>query len=231
MARAQRKLENTGQRRLPGRILSDSDLALALEALRERDRDVVDRMLALAGPPPLRKRPAGLAGLAWIVVSQQVSAASAAAIHTRMQTRFPRFDADVLLATSDDELRACGLSAPKMRTLRALGAAVAEGALDIEALASMEADDARAALTRVKGIGPWSADVYLLFCLGHPDVWPAGDLALQEAARMVLRLRARPDPKRLERIGERWRPWRAAAARLLWAYYGAARAKAPDARP
>lgn len=225
------RLEGARGRTGPRRILSESDLALAMEALRERDGDAVGRMLALAGPPPLRKRPAGLAGLAWIVVSQQVSAASAAAIHARMQARFPRFDADVLLAASDDDLRACGLSAPKMRTLRALGAAIVEGGLDIDALENMEAEDARAVLTRVKGVGPWSADVYLLFCLGHPDVWPAGDLALQEATRMALRLRARPDAKRLERIGERWRPWRAAAARLLWAYYGAARAKAGPRRP
>jgi DNA-3-methyladenine glycosylase II len=101
-----------------------------------------------------------------------------------------------------------------------------DGALDLAAIERLDAEAAREALTRVKGIGPWSADVYLLFCLGHPDVWPAGDLALQEAARMALGLRSRPDAKRLEKIGERWRPWRAVAARLLWAYYGAVRAPA-----
>ena len=202
-------------------ILSEAHLDAAIEALRENDTETVERMLAVAGPPPLRKRPAGLPGLAWIVISQQVSAASAAAIHGRLETRFPDIDAAALLRASDEDLRACGLSAPKMRTLRAIANAVDSGALDLDALAAMDADAARAALTRVKGVGPWTADVYLLFCLGLPDVWPSGDLALQEAARMALRLRSRPDAKRLEKIGERWRPWRAAAARLLWAYYGA----------
>lgn len=210
----------------PVRILTDSDLAGALAALGEADSGPIGLMLDICGPPPLRRRPAGLAGLAWIIVSQQVSAASAAAIHNRLQDRFPDLEADHLLAAADEDFRACGLSAPKIRTLRAIGAAIADGALDLAALERLDAEDARQALTQVKGVGPWSADVYLLFCLGHPDVWPVGDLALQEAARMALRLRARPDAKRLERIGERWRPWRAVAARLLWAYYGAARANA-----
>lgn len=207
------------------RILTHEDLAAAIEALRQGDPAAVGHMLELAGPPPLRKREAGLAGLAWIIVSQQVSAASATAIFARLRMRFETFDHQRLLAAPDDELRQCGLSAPKMRTLRALCEAIADARLDLAALERMDAEAARAALTQVKGLGPWSADVYLLFCLGHPDVWPSGDLALQEAARMALRLRARPDAKRLEKIGERWRPWRAAAARLLWAYYGAKRAQ------
>ncbi|MDP2354710.1 MAG: DNA-3-methyladenine glycosylase 2 family protein [Beijerinckiaceae bacterium] len=201
--------------------MSDDELARALKHLQELDPKTVGHMLGICGPPPLRRRPGGLAGLAWIVASQQVSAASAAATHARMQTRFPDLEASMILLASDDELRACGLSAPKIRTLRALATSIAEGSLDLDALEHMEAESAREALTRVKGIGPWSADVYLLFCVGHPDVWPAGDLALQEAARLALGLRVRPDARRLEKIGERWRPWRAAAARLLWAYYGA----------
>ncbi|MFN3892929.1 MAG: DNA-3-methyladenine glycosylase family protein [Beijerinckiaceae bacterium] len=226
MARLPSKLERKGPPPAPRRILGEDDLAQAMQALLASDPEVVGRMLALCGPPPLRRRPAGLAGLAWIVVSQQVSAASAAAIHRRLLARFPVLEPHNLLSASDEDLRACGLSAPKMRTLRALGEALAGGALDLDAIGSLEAEEARTALTQVKGVGPWSADVYLLFCLGHPDVWPAGDLALQEAARMALRLRVRPDARRLERIGERWRPWRAAAARLLWAYYGAARTRA-----
>ncbi len=214
------------------RILSEDELAQALDALRRADPGPVGRMLEMSGEPPLRRREAGLAGLSWIVVSQQVSVASATAIHQRLRARFPGFERDHLLAASDGDLRACGLSAPKMRTLRAICAALAEGRLDLGALEHMEAEAARAALTQIKGVGPWTADIYLLFCLGHCDVWPAGDLALQEAARLALRLRARPDARRLEKIGERWRPWRAAAARLLWAYYGAVRlrerAGAPD---
>lgn len=228
MARRPLRLDPGADDPAARRILTPDDLARALDALRAADPVPVSRMLEVAGQPPLRRREAGLAGLTWIVVSQQVSAASAAAIFARVEARFPGFERDALLDASDADLRACGLSAPKMRTLRAICAAAAQGRLDLAALERLEADAAREALTQVKGIGPWSADVYLLFCLGHPDVWPAGDLALQEAARMALRLRARPDAKRLERIGERWRPWRAAAARLLWAYYGAARSNRAD---
>lgn len=220
MARRPPKLERE-RPDIAFRILSEAHLATAIEALRDADPDAIGHMLTLAGMPPLRQRPAGLPGLAWIVISQQVSTASAAAIHARLQARFPDIHAAALLEANDEDLRGCGLSAPKMRTLRALANAIDGGGLDLDALALMDADAARDALTCVKGIGPWTADIYLLFCLGHPDVWPAGDLALQEGARMALRLRARPDAKRLEKIGERWRPWRAAAARLLWAYYGA----------
>ena len=118
------------------------------------------------------------------------------------------------------------MSSPKIRTLLAIALALRDGGLDLAAIDALEPAQARAALTAVKGLGPWSADVYLLFCAGHPDVWPAGDLALQEGARMALNLRARPDAARMERLGERWRPWRAVAARLLWAYYGAMRTAA-----
>jgi DNA-3-methyladenine glycosylase II len=226
MARRTSKLELEKPQEGFSHILSEEDLAHALAALQESDPGPIGRMLAAAGTPPLRRRPGGVAGLAWIVVSQQVSAASASAIHGRLEARFPDMAAGRLLAASDDDLRSCGLSAPKMRTLRAIAAAIEAGALDLAAIERLDADAARQALTQVKGIGPWSADVYLLFCLGQPDVWPAGDLALQEAVRMALGLRSRPDAKRMERIGERWRPWRAAAARLLWAYYGAMRAPA-----
>ena len=223
MARRTSQLER-GTNVAPLRILTESDLADALLALERADPHPIGLMLAAAGQPPLRRRPAGLAGLAWIVISQQVSAASAAAIFARLQSRFPDLQPELIEAASEVDLRACGLSSPKIRTLRALGAAIAQGALDLETLEQLDSETARETLTRIKGIGPWSADIYLLFCLGRPDVWPAGDLALQEAARMALRLRSRPDAKRLEKIGERWRPWRAAAARLLWAYYGVARA-------
>jgi DNA-3-methyladenine glycosylase II len=122
---------------------------------------------------------------------------------------------------SDEPLRAAGLSAPKIRTLRGLADAIVTNSLDIDALALMTAEEAHEKLVAVKGIGPWTADIFLLFCLGHPDAWPAGDLALQEAARLALNLKKRPDTARLEKIGERWRPWRGVAARMLWAYYRA----------
>ncbi len=185
-------------------------------------------MLETAGAPPLRKRDAGLAGLAWIVISQQVSTASANAIHARFMARFPTPDATGILACTDEDLRACGLSAPKIRTLRAVCEAAVSGALDFAALPAMEARSAHDALVAIKGVGPWTADIFLLFSLGHPDAWPAGDLALQEAARIALKLRSRPDAAGLEKIGERWRPHRGAAARLLWAYYGAVKQQARE---
>jgi DNA-3-methyladenine glycosylase II len=216
-------------------IVSEETLALAIERLRAIDAASVDHMTASCGAPPLRKRAGGFEGLAWIIIAQQVSTASALAIFARFSTRFGRFDPAEIVAASDDELKACGLSTPKVRATRAICEAIVGGHIDLDGLASLSADDAHARLVAIKGIGPWSADVYLLFCLGHPDVWPVGDLALQEAARVVLGLKERPDARSLERIGERWRPWRAAAARLLWAYYAsvkqAQRLPAPKPRP
>ncbi|HMN71993.1 MAG TPA: DNA-3-methyladenine glycosylase 2 family protein [Rhodoblastus sp.] len=192
---------------------------MAVAALRERDAAVVGAMLEVAGHPPLRRREPGFAGLAWIVVGQQVSTASANAIYARLNAAFPKLEARALGAADDAALRGCGLSAPKMKTLRAIAHALESKSLDLDALAAMTAEDAHAALCAVHGVGPWTADIFLLFCLGHPDAWPAGDLALQEAARIALNLRTRPDTKKLEKIGERWRPLRGVAARLLWSYY------------
>jgi len=204
----------------PGPLIADeAGLGEALEALRVKDRELVDRLVALGGPPPLRRREPGFAGLAAIIVSQQVSVASASAIFGRLETRLAPLDAVRIGEATDDELRACGLSGPKIRTLRALAEAVALGGLDLAGLASLDAEEARERLVAVKGVGPWTADIFLLFCLGHPDAFPAGDLALQEAARLALGLNARPDAARLERISERWRPLRGVAARMLWAYY------------
>src|SRR5262249_26009957 len=121
------------------------------------------------------------------------------------------------------KLQRMGVSAAKIRTLKAIAKAVDDGTLDLAALASLPADDAHALLTAVHGIGPWTADIYLLFCLGHADVWPAGDLALQEATRLLLALKTRPSAKEMGPLAEAWRPWRGAAACMLWAYYRAAK--------
>lgn len=201
-------------------IRNENELAEALELLRQTDPDCIGHMLETAGPPPLRARTPSLSGLAWIIVSQQVSTASARAIYARVEQKFGDLEHRHLLAASDEDLRACGLSSPKMRTLRNIASAIDEGSLDLAALHRLDAEAAREHMTAVKGIGPWTADIYLLFCLGHPDVWPAGDLALQEGVRIALRMRARPDAAKLEKVSKRWRPYRAAAARLIWAYYG-----------
>lgn len=207
-------------------IVTEAALDAALEGLEARDPEVVSHMIELGGRPPLRRREPGFQGLAWIVVSQQVSVASADAIHGRLARAIDPLTPDALLARTDDELAACGLSGPKRRTLRALAEALVGGSLDLAALADMDAPDAHAALVAVHGIGPWTADIFLLFCLGHPDAWPVGDLALQEAAKLALGLKKRPDARKLEKIGERWRPYRGVAARLLWAYYKVAKGKA-----
>jgi DNA-3-methyladenine glycosylase II len=103
--------------------------------------------------------------------------------------------------------------------VKAIAAAIAKGDIDLDAVASMDADAAHTALTALHGIGPWTADIYLLFCLGNADAWPAGDLALQEAARIAFGLKRRPDAKAMARLAEVWRPWRGVAAHVLWAYY------------
>jgi DNA-3-methyladenine glycosylase II len=206
-------------------INSPTALSEATERLLALDPELVALLLSVGGPPPLRQRAPGFAGLAAIIVSQQVSVASANAIFGRLEAELAPLGAATLLAADDATLKRSGLSLPKMRALRALAAATA-GGLDLEALAERDAREAHEALIEVKGIGPWTAEIFLLFCLGHPDAFPAGDLALQEAARLALKLETRPDARELERIAERWRPLRGVAARMLWSYYRGAKQRA-----
>jgi DNA-3-methyladenine glycosylase II len=210
----------------PGPALDDeATLREAAGRLLAKDPELVQHLIAVGGPPPLRRREAGFAGLAAIIVAQQVSTASANAIFGRLQARIAPLEAASIAKATEEELRACGLSNAKIRALRALAHAIVEGGLDLERLGGLDAEDAHKALVAVKGIGPWTADVFLLFCLGHPDAFPAGDVALQEAAKVALNLKRRPDATRLERIAERWRPLRGVAARMLWAYYRGVKAR------
>jgi DNA-3-methyladenine glycosylase II len=210
----------------PGPPIDDEvTLREAAERLRARDPQLIERLIAVGGPPPLRRREAGFAGLAAIIMAQQVSTASAAAIFRRLQARIVPLEAAEIAKATEEDLRACGLSNAKIRTLGAVAEAIVDGGLDLEALGELDAEDAHKALVAVKGIGPWTADIFLLFCLGHPDAFPAGDLALQEAAKLALNLKRRPDAARLERIAERWRPLRGVAARMLWAYYRGVKAR------
>ena len=198
-------------------------LQLGVDALLARDDGPLAMMLVQGGPPPLRLLQQGFAGLVGIIISQQVSVASAQAIAARVRAGIVPLEPAALLGVDDAGMRACGLSMPKIRALRALAAALHEGRLALDALSGMAPEEAHRALVAVKGIGPWTADVFLLLCLGHPDAWPVGDIALQEAARLALKLKARPDARGLEKIGERWRPWRGVAARILWSYYAVAK--------
>jgi len=202
------------------RLHTEADLDAALAALVQADARFT-QALATAGRPPLRKRPDGFAGLAAIVVAQQLSTASASAIWERLKAALDPLDHTAVLRARSAKLVRVGLSAPKIRTLKAIARAVDDGMIDLPSLADMPADDAHRALTALHGIGPWTADIYLLFCLGHADAWPAGDLALQEATRLLLGLKARPSAKEMGPLAEGWRPWRGAAACALWAYYRA----------
>jgi DNA-3-methyladenine glycosylase II len=203
-------------------IHSDADLDAGMKALIARDPRLAP-VLARAGMPKLRRRPAGFSGLAAIICSQQLSTASAAAIWGRLAGAFDPFHHDSVRQARASTLARLGLSKPKIKTLKAIGTAIAKGAIDLDAVGGMGADDAHAALVALHGIGPWTADIYLLFCLGHADAWPAGDLALQEAARMAFAMRRRPGAKDMVKLAEQWRPWRGVAAHLLWNYYRAAK--------
>jgi DNA-3-methyladenine glycosylase II len=197
---------------------ADLDAGLAqLIAADPRLKPVAEK----AGPFSLRRREAGFAGLCAIVCGQQLSTASAAAIRNRLFAAFDPFHHDAVRSARTDKLKRLGLSAAKIKSIREIAKAIAKGRIDLATVGNMDADAAHAALIALHGIGPWSADIYLLFCLGHSDAFPAGDLAVQESARIAFGLRKRPSPKALARLAEAWRPWRSVAAHLLWAYYHA----------
>jgi DNA-3-methyladenine glycosylase II len=178
-------------------------------------------VLERAGMPSLRRREPGFAGLAHIVCGQQLSTASASAIWERLNKAFNPFDHEAVRRARADRLGRLGLSAAKIKTLKTLARELAAGRINLDVLAEEDADAAHNTLTAMHGIGPWTADVYLLFCLGHGDAWPAGDLAVQEAVKIGLDLKTRPTPKEMAPIAEPWRPLRGAAAHLWWSYYRA----------
>ena len=194
-------------------ITCDADVAEGAAWLAEAEPRFA-MALTRTGPLPLRLRPPGFVGLLDIIVGQQVSVASARAIYARLVEAGLHQSENVLRA-GDSGLRAAGLSRPKARYVLAL----AEREFDFDALHSLHDDDAIAALIDMPGIGPWTAQVYVMFCLGRRDVFPSGDLALQEAARGLFDLPARPTPKDLTTMAAAWSPWRSVAARLLFAYY------------
>jgi len=178
----------------------------------------IRRVHDLVGDPPLRRLEPGFPGLAQVVVSQQLSVASAGAIWARTALAVDPFDAPTLLETDIAALRAAGLSQGKVRTLREAAEAIVSGQLGFDARVPVE--ELRAALLAITGVGPWTADIYTMFCLGHADGFAAGDLALQVAARRAFGLELKPSARELEELAERWRPWRGVAARLLWSFYG-----------
>ncbi|HYO63828.1 MAG TPA: DNA-3-methyladenine glycosylase 2 family protein [Pyrinomonadaceae bacterium] len=205
--------------------LNTAGLARAVGELARRDEDLA-RVVATYGTPPLWAREPGFPTLVHIILEQQVSLASARAAFARLLALTGgRLTPRGFLALDDAALRAAGFSRQKTAYGRGLADALVSGRLDLARVARLGDEEARAELTQVKGVGRWTADIYLLMALGRPDVWPSGDLALAVAAQSVKRLPGRPNAVELEMLGEAWRPWRAVAARVLWHQYLSARAR------
>lgn len=205
---------------MTGRLIrTEDDLAEGAAHL-ARVCPVWARILPRIGPLPLRRREDGFDAIASAIVGQQISVAAAASIWERMAVA-GLLTPQGIAAASDEDLRKAGLSRPKARYLRGIAAAD----LDWHALREMSDDDAIATLVALPGIGVWTAEIYLKFALGRPDVFAAGDLALQEAARQMYGLKDRPGPAALREMAQPWRPWRAVAARGLWAYYRLAKGR------
>ena len=210
-------------------ITSLDDVHAGLRALKKTCPHL-RRAHALAGDPPLRRDIGGFEGLARIVVGQQVSIASANAIWARVAAGVTPFTPERMAALTDADLKSFGLSRPKIVTLSKLARHLVEAGNWLPDLEDAPDDRVRERLIALPGIGPWTADVYLLFCLGRADSFAPGDLALQVAAQHLMGLDGRPDAKALAQIAERWSPWRGVAARMLWAYYAAVK-QAGTAQP
>jgi DNA-3-methyladenine glycosylase II len=205
--------------------LDGTALRLAARELAARDPRL-GRLLRAHGTPPLWARPPGLASLVRIILEQQVSLGSARAAFERLRAATGgRITPRAFLRLDDAALRAAGFSRQKSGYARDLARAIVDGTLDLGALAALPDDEARRVLMAQRGIGRWSADIYLLMALRRPDVWPTGDLALLAAMETALELPQRPGDEDALRLAEAWRPWRAVAARMLWTAYLASRGR------
>jgi DNA-3-methyladenine glycosylase II len=198
--------------------LDERGLGRAVAELIRRD-PALAAVVERHGPPPLWPREPGFATLVRLILEQQVSLGSGQAAFGRLARAVGAVDAAAVLEAGEERLRAAGLTRQKARYIRALADAIVSGDLPLDHLLSAPDEAVRTALLAVTGIGPWTADCYLLFALGRPDAWPTGDLALAVAAEEVKRMAARPSPAELDRLAEPWRPWRGVAARLLWHSY------------
>lgn len=198
--------------------LDEFSLRLAVSQLAARDPDLAG-VVARHGIPPLWDRPPGFASLVRIILEQQVSLASAQAAYTRLQARLGTLTPAAVLTLDDNELKEIGFSRQKGRYTRLLAEALLSGSFDLDGLGGLPDDAVRARLMSLKGIGPWSADIYLLMALCRADIWPRNDLALVQSVARLKRLPVPPSPEEFEQIGEAWRPYRSAAARLAWFEY------------
>jgi DNA-3-methyladenine glycosylase II len=202
----------------PPQPLDEVAVARAATELAAVDPELAG-ILGRHGPPPLWAREPGFGTLVAIILEQQVSLRSGAAALARLAGAAGGLQPGRVLALGEEGARAAGLTRQKARYVVGLADRVVAGDLDPVALAALSDEDVRACLVAVPGIGRWTADIYLLMALGRPDVWPDGDLALAAAMRRAKRLDVLPDPAAQRHIAERWRPWRAVAARLLWQAY------------
>jgi DNA-3-methyladenine glycosylase II len=200
------------------RPLNRRSLARAANSVGGNDPDL-RRIRDTLGVPPLWDRQPGFATLVFIILEQQVSLASARAAFERLTAARSPLTPGSFLELDADTLKQIGFSRQKTRYARALATSIVDGTLDLDALHALEDDCVREELTKLPGIGPWTADIYMVMALLRPDVWPRGDLALAKAVQAVKGLKALPSAEEQERLAQRWKPWRAVAARLFWSHY------------
>jgi DNA-3-methyladenine glycosylase II len=203
-------------------VTDPKQLRKAVKALARRC-SIIETAHARLGVPEWRTRQGDYSGLARIIAYQQLSTKAAGAIWGRVEVLLGKVTPKGVLAADIDALRGCGLSRPKIAHIRSIAEAVESGALNLKRVARASDEDAQAELVAVKGIGPWTADVYLMFCLGRWDVFPHADVGLSEAYRMITGERQRHPPKTFLKTAERWRPYRGVAAHMLWSYINAVR--------
>ncbi len=199
-------------------VLDEGLLREAVEVLAGRDPDLA-AIVRRYGAPPMWARPSGYPTLIRIILEQQVSLSSARAAYDRLEEAIGEITPANFLRLDDAELKTVGFSRQKTRYGRLLAEEILDGSFNIDALGDIPDDEARARLVKLKGIGRWSADIYLLMALRRPDIWPHGDLALVRAVTRIKGLNKTPTHKEWDEIGEAWRPWRSVAARLAWFDY------------
>lgn len=202
------------------------DVSGACAVLARKDKTLA-RALEAIGEPHIRRRPGGFGGLFRIIVEQQVSVASAQAIWARCCKSVKPMTAPGALCLGEDGLRACGLSGPKARYVISLAEAIDNVDLDITAVAAFDNETAARMLQSIKGIGPWTSAIYLLFCEGRIDIWPRGDVALLGAYKSACLRGPAPMMKQFDDNAQKWAPWRGIAAHILWTYYAHIRGRTP----
>lgn len=204
--------------------LSRLTLLKGVRELAKRD-EIFAKIASTYGPPPLWEREQGFHTLIHIILEQQVSLASARAAYNRLEKAVNPLTPENFLGLTDEGLKQIGFSRQKTRYGRELANAITNGGLDLSELGKLKDEEAKEQLMKVKGIGSWTADIYLLMALGRPDIWPEGDLALVVAIQRVQGWLRRPTPEDVKKMSAEWQPWRAVAARLLWHYYLSERKK------